>query len=91
MQRHDESLPHVKAHRFSSSNRRFIPVSDTCGCFCCISILRPVQIYEWISGRDKKNDTALCPRCGIDSVIPSSSGFPITKEFLKQMYNYWLK
>ena len=27
--------------------------------------------------------------CDIDSVIGDSSGFPITKEFLKKMNEYW--
>jgi acetone carboxylase gamma subunit len=33
--------------------------------------------------------TALCPYCGIDSVIGDKSGFPITKEFLEKMYQHW--
>jgi hypothetical protein len=33
--------------------------------------------------------TARCPRCGIDSVIGSASGYPITREFLQTMKSYW--
>ena len=36
----------------------------------------------WVEDTD---GTALCPFCGIDSIISESSGFPITKEFLEQM------
>jgi acetone carboxylase gamma subunit len=33
--------------------------------------------------------TAVCPRCGIDSVIGSAAGYPLTREFLSAMEQYW--
>lgn len=36
-----------------------------------------------------REDTVLCPYCCADSVIGESSGYPITKEFLKKMNEYW--
>ena len=33
--------------------------------------------------------TAICPRCGIDSVLGDRSGFPISAEFLSEMQRYW--
>lgn len=33
--------------------------------------------------------TALCPRCGIDSVIGSPSGYPVTPEFLGRTREHW--
>ena len=33
--------------------------------------------------------TAICPFCGIDSVIGDRSGVPITKEFLSGMNQVW--
>ncbi len=33
--------------------------------------------------------TALCPYCGIDSVLGDNEGFPITQEFLRTMNNEW--
>jgi hypothetical protein len=35
--------------------------------------------------------TADCPRCGIDAVIGSASGFPITSEFLSSMNGRWFQ
>ena len=32
---------------------------------------------------------ALCPACGIDSVLGSASGFPVTPEFLGRMNACW--
>jgi hypothetical protein len=43
------------------------------------------HIQEWIDG----GQTALCPSCGIDSVIGDASGFPITEEFLAAMESRW--
>ena len=74
------------AHAFCSNNRNSLQKDSLCGCFYCLSIFRPSEITEWI---DEKDDTALCPLCGIDSVIGESSGFPITKEFLTEMNKYW--
>jgi len=34
-------------------------------------------------------ETAICPRCSIDSVIGDASGLPVTKEFLKEMNKHW--
>lgn len=61
--------------------------SKICGCFYCLSTFAPSEIEEWI-----KNDTeefAMCPSCGIDSVIGDASGIAITDEFLREMNNYW--
>ncbi len=62
-----------------------------CGCFYCLEIYSPVEITRWIDERDGVGTCALCPRCGIDSVIGSASGYPITEEFLKKMHHYWFE
>ena len=36
-----------------------------------------------------EEQTALCPKCEIDSVIGSASEFPITKDFLERMHAHW--
>ena len=81
---------HVAAHVHSSSHRNELTTSDVCGCFYCLELYSPTEIVDWIDedvngiGR-----TALCPKCGIDSVMGSASGYPITKEFLKKMHEHW--
>ena len=74
------------AHKHAIRHRREIEASELCGCFYCLATFKPRQIEEWV---DEGEGTALCPECGIDSVIGSASGFPITGEFLKKMYQYW--
>ena len=76
------------AHQHSSKHRHELLSSDLCGCFYCLAIFKPLVIEEWLK---EGEGTALCPGCGIDSVIGSASGFPITPEFLERMYSYWFK
>lgn len=76
---------YILAHKESSYHSDVIKASEWCGCFYCMRIFKPDEIDEWID----KGDTALCPHCGIDSVIGSESKFPITKDFLKKMSDHW--
>ena len=39
--------------------------------------------------RDEIEASAICPRCGIDSVIGDAAGYPLTTEFLSRMKAYW--
>jgi len=73
------------AHVHSSKHRAEILASDTCGCFYCEKTFGPHEIVEWTDD----GQTAFCPKCGIDSVIGSASGFPINTDFLHQMCEYW--
>jgi hypothetical protein len=64
--------------------------SDMCGCFYCLATYSPADITERIDEDEAGSGiTALCPRCGIDSLIANKSGYPITKEFLEQMHRAW--
>ncbi|PWT76084.1 MAG: cytoplasmic protein [Bacteroidetes bacterium] len=72
------------AHDSSFKNRITLASSNSCACFYCLQTFSPSVIEEWIE--DKDADTAVCPFCGIDSVISEKSGLPISdSNFLKQM------
>jgi hypothetical protein len=78
------------AHRHSSNHRDEIASSTICGCFYCRSTFTPQAVTEWVDeGPDDCGQTALCPRCGVDSVIGDRSGFPVTDEFLAAMNAHW--
>jgi hypothetical protein len=89
---------HIRAaHDHASNHYDEIMASGTCGCFYCTWIFTPDQITNW-AGRyndgirpppPQNKLFALCPSCGIDAVIGSASGLPITKEFLREMNRYW--
>ena len=82
---------YIKAHEFSSNHMPKLKKDKKCGCFYCLKIFSPDEITDWITGSSEidKEGTAICPYCGIDSVIGESSGYPITKEFLTKMHNHW--
>ncbi len=77
----------IEAHRRSIGNYDQLKTSSKCGCFYCGRIYNPQEIEEWID--DKDGPTALCPYCGIDSVLAEVSGLSITEEFLAAMNQYW--
>jgi len=55
------------------------------GAFYCLEVFPPSEIEDWTDD----GDTALCPKCGIDSVLGSISGYPIERQFLKKMHDQW--
>jgi hypothetical protein len=82
---------HIAAHKNSIYHETEVMESEKCGCFSCGETFPPSAIREWTDEGSADNErTALCPRCGVDSVIGSKSGFPIEKSFLRKMRNYWL-
>jgi hypothetical protein len=74
-----------EAHKHSIHHREELRDSRVCGCFYCLDIFDYRNIEDWIDD----GDTALCPSCGIDSVIGSASGFQISNEFLSAMKKHW--
>lgn len=85
----DRPPDYIRAHKHCIENRVEVEASVLCGCFYCMSIYPPSEIEGWID--DQEALTADCPRCGIDAVIGSASGFPITSEFLNVMNEHWFE
>ena len=61
----------IKAHEHSANNKSALKQDDLCGCFYCLKIFNPNEISEWTD----KGKTAMCPYCGIDSIIGKRSDF----------------
>ncbi|HEY7403945.1 MAG TPA: cytoplasmic protein [Candidatus Angelobacter sp.] len=74
------------AHAHSCKNRCEIERSKLCGCFYCLLIFPATEVGNNYLAVE---DTAMCPRCGIDSVIGSASGIDLTPEFLRKMHDFW--
>lgn len=75
----EETLEDMYFH--SKHNDFSLRYSDNCGCFKCLEKFKPKLITEW-AGEDK--DTAVCPKCGAQSVVPSAAG-TITVERLRKL------
>ncbi|HAH50431.1 MAG TPA: cytoplasmic protein [Balneola sp.] len=86
---------YIRAHIYSSHHREKLLQSNLCGCFYCLATYSPNEIEDWVDERkdsveiENSGQTALCPKCGIDSVIGDKSGYPIEKKFLKKMNKHW--
>ena len=76
----------INAHKHSSNHRLDLIKDEICGCFFCLEIFNTIEIIEWV---EDKEGTAICPYCGVDSVIGKGSGFPIEEKFLGEMKKYW--
>lgn len=55
----------VNAHICCSNNREQLSKCNLCGCFYCLKIFNPKLIVDWCDD----SQTAICPYCGIDSII----------------------
>ena len=86
----DVSLSTLQAaHARCSYHEAEILRSAICGCFHCRATFGPSEIEDWL---DDEPRSALCPRCGIDSVIGDASGYPVQEaNFLRAMYHHYLE
>src|SRR5262245_37274288 len=77
-----------KIYRGSAISRRKIPHGHRCrgGHLYLVQI----GIVDWADLKKAHGQqTAVCPECGIDSVIGNASGFEITEAFLEEMRAAW--
>ena len=78
------------AHTHASGHRAEVASSTTCGCFYCCETFRPEAIREWVDEDERgTGQTALCPKCGIDSVIGDKAGYGLSESFLRRMQACW--
>jgi hypothetical protein len=68
----------------SLRNKKSIDSALKCGCYFCCQIFEPKEIKEWIDG----GETALCPKCKVDSIIAEKET-PLETEFLEKASKYW--
>ncbi len=74
-----------EALKYSLYNKYQISNSLLCGCYYCLEIFKSEEIRNWID----RGETALCPYCGIDTVLGDASVYEIEEETLKSLNNYW--
>ena len=74
-------------HRQSSGHRRELEQATRCGCFYCQRVFHPSEIQIWCDSET----TALCPHCGIDSVVPETINQQLTADLMREMHTYWFE
>lgn len=84
-------------HRYSDHHRELLAQSERAGCFHCEQLFAPTEIEDWIDGPQVETGdtadgvTALCPRCGIDAVLPSAAPIRLDPELLAEMHKFWFE
>lgn len=71
-----------RAVYLSMKNREAVEKSEQCGCYHCLSVFESKDIADWTDN----NQTALCPNCAVDTVIPDVSDIKV----LEASQKYWL-
>ena len=71
-------------HARCSNNRGALLDSRQCGCFFCLKIYDPGSITDWLN-----DETALCPYCNVDAVIPEGDDYLLEDSLLLAMKEYW--
>lgn len=71
--------------KFAMHNRPQVERAENCGCFHCLKIFPPSAVKEWTDN----DDTAICPHCGVDAVLPESFDFKLTEDILRKLNTYW--
>jgi hypothetical protein len=66
-------------------NRKIIEQSTKAGCFHCLEIFDVNEINSYTDN----NDTVICPKCGIDSVVGNNCGFDLNNQILKTAKKFW--
>jgi hypothetical protein len=80
----NSSEAYVAARPHCRKNIAELNRSEKCGCFYCLRMFPPSEIENWCDG----GETALCPHCGVDSIIASASGFELTPQLLEMMHRH---
>ena len=67
-------------------NKNQLATANKAGCYACFKIFEPKEIKEYTD----QEETALCPYCSTDAVIPENISNSITEEYLKDIKNFWI-
>lgn len=82
---HEKRTQLERLHSYCTHNKRLVEASDKCYCFYCKSTMDARDIEEYIDSEQ----TALCPKCGIDAILPDRIDEPIDDNILSEMNTYW--
>jgi hypothetical protein len=67
----------------SFKNKKSLKENTVASCFCCCKSFKVESIKEWCD----HGETALCPLCGIDSVLPGKVDEEVLKVFCEQSFS----
>jgi len=62
-------------------NKNSLAMTNKAGCYYCNAIFKPEDIKEYTD----QGETALCPLCEVDAVLPEIGTIKITEDYLKSV------
>ena len=68
--------------QFCGFHRHLLKRSAQCGCFYCLRLFSPSEIEAWTD----HEQTALCPHCCIDAVLPDVPLYVLNAELMREMH-----
>ena len=72
-------------HKTSSNHYAFVKEASNCGCFYCQHVFSPNDIKIFLT-EEHGSQTALCPNCNIDAVLPGITSPEILKEMNERYF-----
>lgn len=73
------------APKLAMRNKNLLSHVTECACYHCCTFFPTSSITEWVD----KEDTALCPNCKIDAVLPIYEDSEKDLAFLAKVNKYW--
>ena len=67
-----------KAPMYAMKNKENL--TSRCGCYHCMELFGLQEIVQWTDAEQ----TAICPQCGVDAVLPIADA-----ELLQKVNDYW--
>ena len=71
-------------------NRAAVQDDRVCGCAHCLNFFPGMSVRSWVNVSEDPtewaDDTAACPFCGHDAVLPSVSGWPMSVPFFYALH-----
>lgn len=82
----DDFLVGHKYLKLATHNRTSVQRAKRCGCYYCLEIFNPQEVNEHTLEPGGES-TVICPKCGIDSVVPETEAEVITTELLSRVHD----
>lgn len=73
------------APKLAMRNKSVLSNVTDCACYHCCTFFTTSEIEEWVD----KGETALCPNCKIDAVLPIYEDSEKDLSFLSKVNKYW--
>ncbi len=75
----------LMAPKIAMHNKSKLSFVNECVCYYCLKIYNTSEIKEWTD----KDDTAICPYCGVDAILPINNEEDKNLEVLSKIHKYW--